>query len=76
MTNSELLQERIQISGLKKSEIMKQTGIKAYATLRSKVENRSEFTASEIQRLCEILNINYEDREAIFFANNAEPYSA
>ncbi len=72
MTNTALLQERIDNSGLKRSAILQATGIKAYSTLRMKVKNESEFTANEIQTLCDILRINTGDRDAIFFANNAE----
>lgn len=76
MTNSELLKKAIRESGIKRSTIMKLTNIKAYSTLRDKIGNRSEFTASEIQKLCEILHLDNEEREAIFFANDAESYSA
>lgn len=76
MTNTEMLQQAIKESGLKISAILKQTNIKAYSTLRAKIENRSEFTASEITQLCEILNLTNEQREGIFFANDAESYSA
>lgn len=72
MTNSSLLEDKIQHSGFFKGWIMKQLGIKSYATLRAKIKNQSEFTASEIDKLCDILNLNKSQREAIFFANNAE----
>ena len=72
MTNTELLQARIDDSGLKRSAILQATGIKAYSTLRAKVKNESEFTANEIQTLCDILRINTCDRDAIFFAHAAE----
>ena len=76
MTNTELLQARIDDSGLKRSAILQATGIKAYSTLRAKVKNESEFTANEIQALCDVLRINTGDRDAIFFANAAECHSA
>ena len=72
MTNTELLQARIDDSGLKRSAILQATGIKAYSTLRAKVKNESEFTANEIQALCDVLRINTGDRDAIFFAMRAE----
>ena len=76
MTNTEMLQNAIRESGMKKGAIVKLMNFKSYDTLRAKVENRSEFTASEIETLCRILQLNREQREAIFFANDAESYSA
>lgn len=76
MTNSEMLENMIQESGIKKSAILEKTGIKAYSTLRDKIWNRTEFTASEIKTLSEILHLTSEQFEAIFFANDAEYYSA
>lgn len=76
MTNTEMLLNSIRESGLKRSTILKMTNIKAYSTLRAKIENKSEFTASEIIKLCEILHLTNDQREAIFFTNNAESYSA
>jgi hypothetical protein len=72
MTNSELLKKAIEESGLLKSAILERMGIKSYATLRAKIENESEFTASEMNKLGEILNLSADQREAIFFAKNAE----
>ena len=72
MTNSVELEKRIHDSGLRKSWIMEQIGIKSYATLRAKIKNNSEFTASEIDKLCEILNLNKTLRGEIFFASVAE----
>ena len=72
MTNTTLLEKRIRKSGLLKSAIMEQLGIKSYSTLRAKIENENEFTASEIMKLCEILGLDNLEREAIFFALDAE----
>ena len=76
MTNTQLLRESIQASGLKISALMEQTGIKAYSTLRDKIDNKREFTASEISRLCMVLSLDSNQREAIFFADEAELNSA
>ena len=76
MTDTKKLREAIKDSGLKRSEILKRSGIKAYSTLRDKVDNKREFTASEITKLCEILNLSTDQREAIFFASEGELYSA
>ena len=72
MTNTALLEKEVQKSGLLKSAIMRQMDIKSYATLRAKIENDSEFTASEINKLCDILHLDNDQREAIFFAKDAE----
>jgi len=72
MTNTALLEKRIDDSGLKRSFILQETGIKAYSTLRMKVNNESEFTANEIQTLCNLLRIDNAERDAIFFAPVAE----
>ena len=72
MTNTALLKKRIRESGLRRAAIMARMGIKSYATLRAKIENESEFTASEINKLCEILALDDDQREAVFFAPVAE----
>ena len=67
MTNTTLLERYIDKSGYKKSYIASQIGITAYG-LNLKINNKSEFKATEIETLCELLNIGIEDRMAIFFA--------
>lgn len=67
MTNTALLEQYIEKSGYKKSFIAEQLGITAYG-FTLKVNNKSEFKASEIETLCELLNIGVKDRMAIFFA--------
>ena len=76
MTNTQLLNKAIEDSGLKIGWILDSMGIKAYATLRDKIENKREFKASEITKLCDILSIDNDQREAIFFAKDAELHSA
>ncbi len=68
MTNTNLLERRIQESGLKKSYIAKALGI-TLKTLANKIMNRCEFKASEIDALCKLLGItDPAEKEAIFFA--------
>lgn len=76
MTDTERLKEAIEKSGLKISCIMEQMGIKSYTTMRDKVENRQEFKASEIAKLCEILHLDADQMNGIFFAIDAEYHSA
>lgn len=68
MTNTALLRNTISNSGLKLSHIAKQMGLSAYG-LQKKIDGESEFKASEITGLCDILKINdTRQRDAIFFA--------
>ena len=76
MVNTGMLNKLIGDSGLKLSAIMEKMNIKAYETLRAKIENRRDFTASEIEKLSAILGLNMEQREEIFFAKDAEYHSA
>jgi len=70
MTNTVLLEEKIDASGYKKSYIAKAIGLKSTAGLMNKVRNVTEFTASEINIMCDLLKIEtLEERHAIFFAN-------
>ena len=76
MTNTSMLKEAIKRSGIKANAIMQALGIKAYATLRGKINNESEFTAKEIMILSDLLRLTISDRDAIFFAETAEYHSA
>ena len=67
MTNTSLLEYYIEKSGYKKSFIAEQLGITAYG-FALKVNNKSEFKASEMTILCKLLKISTKDKEAIFFA--------
>lgn len=67
MTNTSLLIEYIEKSGYKRSHIAKCMGLNSY-TLAMKINNESEFKASEINTLCELMSIDTDARMAIFFA--------
>lgn len=68
MTNTKLLEEVIEKSGYKKSYIAKKIGLSAFG-LANKINNVTEFKTSEINGLCELLNIHdLEEKEKIFFA--------
>jgi hypothetical protein len=67
MTNTSLLVQYIEKSGYKKSFIAEKLGLTAYG-FTLKVNNKSEFKASEMTILCKLLKINAKDKEAIFFA--------
>lgn len=68
MTNTALLEDYIAKSGYKKSYLASKIGITSYA-LALKINNKSEFKASEIDILCDLLGIDNEERMAVFFAN-------
>lgn len=76
MTNTDRLNKEIEDSGMKINVILERMGIKSYATLKAKIENRQEFKASEIAKLCEILHLDSETMNAIFFTVDAEYHSA
>ena len=76
MTNTDLLKRAIEESGMKIGVILQRMNIKSYSTLRDKIEGRREFTASEIYKLCEILHLDKDHMDEIFFAIDAEYHSA
>lgn len=70
MTDTKLLEKRISDSGKKKGFLAEKVGL-SRAGFRNCMTNRAEFTASQIDILCEELNIaSLKDRFAIFFAKN------
>ena len=68
MTNTQLLLDYIDNSGLKRNYIARMLGITTYS-LAQKIHNIREFKASEIYTLCKVLGISSPDSiNAIFFA--------
>lgn len=67
MTNTNLLKEHINNSGYKRSYIAARLGITTYS-LSMKINNESEFKASEMTALSNLLKIDARTRDAIFFA--------
>lgn len=75
MTNTEKLKSLINERGLKQGFIAEKLGITSYGFAK-KVNNETEFKASEIQKLCEILQItSLREKEAIFFNNKVDEMS-
>lgn len=66
MTNTALLREKLDESGYKLRFIAKQIGI-TYQGFLKKINNESEFKASEIKGLQGLLNLTDEIRDKIFF---------
>ena len=67
MTNTTLLRRKIDESGYKLIFIAEKCGL-TYQGFMKKVNNETEFKASEIQTLKELLNLTTEEVNAIFFA--------
>jgi len=69
LTNTEMLQQKIEKSGLKLQFIADQMGISRFA-LYQKIRNDADFRVPEVVKLCELLGItDMAEREAIFFAH-------
>ena len=70
MTNTALLEEKIEQSGYKRNYIAKAIGLKSAFGLANKINNVTEFKATEINKLCKLLKIDsLEEKERIFFAH-------
>ena len=67
MTDKELLERAIEQSGIKVMKLMEAANIKSYATFRGRMNNETEFTASEIQAISNALQLTSEQRDRIFF---------
>lgn len=68
MTNTEMLKDVIDKSGLKVSFIAEYVGI-SRQSLWNKINNLSPFNQYEIDKMCDILKItSLKQKEAIFFA--------
>lgn len=67
MTNSAALRKAVDKSGLKYIKIAGEMGISSY-TLQKKIDNETEFKASEIVKLSDLLSLSETERSAIFFA--------
>lgn len=69
-----LLRDKIEESGYKLSFIAKRIGI-TYAGLLKKINNETEFKASEIQKLADMLNLSLEEKEEFFFTKYVDKIS-
>ena len=71
MTDTNLLRAKIDLSGHKLKWIAERCGI-TYAGLLKKINNETEFKASEMYVLKDLLNIDSDEFESIFFAKNVD----
>ncbi len=66
MTNTLELEIAMKRAGISRPDVAKKLGISVMA-LFNKLHNKSEFRASEIAKLSNLLNLSSEQRDAIFF---------
>lgn len=71
MTDSVALKGVIKRSGLKYGKIAECIGISAY-TLQKKIDNVTEFKASEIAKLASLLSLSKSEVNNIFFATQGD----
>lgn len=74
MTDTKLLREKLEESGYKLRFIAEKIGI-TYQAFLNKINNDSEFRASEIQALHNLLHLTEEERVSIFFADKVDETS-
>lgn len=71
MTDSEALSKAIENSGLKLTFIANKLELSREGFYK-KLNNQTEFKASEIVKLQDILNLSNKERDKIFFINKVE----
>lgn len=67
MINKSALKRKISKSGLKISFIAQELGI-SRAGLYKKMNNQSEFKLSEVEKISNVLNLQSNDKDTIFFS--------
>lgn len=68
MVNSELLNQKISESGLKKNYISSRCGLSRYSFL-AKMQGKRDFTGYEIGQLKKMLGLSAKETETLFFAD-------
>lgn len=71
MTDTKALREKMDESGYKLRYIAKRLGI-TYQGFLKKINNETEFKASEIQILFDLLHMTEAERNAIFFTQRVD----
>lgn len=74
MTDALELDYAIRKAGFNRPRVARVLGISMMA-LFNKIHNRTEFKASEIATLKQVLNLSNEQRDKIFFAHNVDSKS-
>lgn len=71
MTNTAKLKAKIVEKGMVQEELAKALGV-TNATFNYKVNNKTEFKASEIKKLSKFLSLTVEEASNIFFADDVD----
>lgn len=71
MVNIKLLERKINESGMTIVAIAEKTGI-LRETLYNKLKGTSEFKASEISKMSNVLRLSSNERDSIFFGHDSE----
>ena len=72
MTDTTRLNQIIEETGLKKKFLAQKLGLTPYG-LAKKINGETEFKASEITKICQILDIqDIQDKWSIFFSNKVD----
>lgn len=71
MTNTNMLRNKVRALGLKYDFLARHLNLTPYGLAR-KIDNKSEFRASEIQLLSDLLRLSANEKEQIFFAQKVE----
>ena len=71
MTDTSLLNAKKKKIGITKKELVKALGL-TYAGFWKKLNNQSEFKATEIKRIQRLLHLSDAERDHIFFAQNSD----
>ena len=67
MTNTALLNYAIARSGMDRQGLANTIGL-SLNSVQKKINNKIEFRQSEIQKVCNALELTNEEKESIFFA--------
>ena len=71
MTDTKLLRDTVEASGLKYKAIARYVGLTPYG-LQKKIDNDTQYKADEIVAISNLLNLSDVQRDAIFFARHVE----
>jgi len=72
MTDTIMLDDKIRANGFTMQFVAEQLGLSSYGFAKKR-KNETEFTSSEITKLCKLLKIrSLREKEAIFFKRKVE----
>ena len=72
MTNTQLLDEKIEKSGFKVGYLVEQLGLSRNG-FDKKRKGKTPFRYAEIYVLCDLLKLSDKEKRVIFFADKVEP---